>query len=108
MITASVWFNIMDYTGSATRMFADPDFDGDPVLVTETEIDSAGEPKEENVIEEAPVDPENLVDSEVSIIGEPEDAERRKFNLDNDRYIAAHFVLRARSRWQAATRSSVH
>ena len=26
-----LWFNIIDYTGSATRMFADPDFDGDPV-----------------------------------------------------------------------------
>ncbi len=23
-------FNILDYTGSATRLFADPDFDGEP------------------------------------------------------------------------------
>ena len=28
-------FTILDYTGSATRMFADPDFDGDPVEVIE-------------------------------------------------------------------------
>lgn len=33
-----LWFNILDYTGSATRLFADPDFDGDPVRVTEEEI----------------------------------------------------------------------
>jgi type I restriction enzyme R subunit len=26
-----LWFSILDYTGSATRLFADPDFDGDPV-----------------------------------------------------------------------------
>ena len=25
-----LYFNILDYTGSATRLFADPDFDGDP------------------------------------------------------------------------------
>ena len=32
-----LWFNIVDYTGSATRMFADPTFDGDPVRITEEE-----------------------------------------------------------------------
>ena len=26
-----LFFNILDYTGSATRLFADPDFDGEPV-----------------------------------------------------------------------------
>ena len=26
------FFNILDYTGSATRLFADPDFDGDPAV----------------------------------------------------------------------------
>jgi len=38
-----LFFNILDYTGSATRLFADPDFDGDPVLITEEEMDAAGE-----------------------------------------------------------------
>ena len=28
-------FNILDYTGSATRLFADPDFDGEPAIETE-------------------------------------------------------------------------
>jgi len=26
-----LWFSILDYTGSATRLFADPEFDGDPI-----------------------------------------------------------------------------
>ncbi len=26
-----LWFSILDYTGSATRLFADPDFDGEPI-----------------------------------------------------------------------------
>ena len=34
-----LWFNIIDYTGSATRLFADPAFDGDPARITEEEID---------------------------------------------------------------------
>jgi len=37
------YFNILDYTGSATRLFADPDFDGEPALVTEEEMNEAGE-----------------------------------------------------------------
>ena len=40
-----LWFNILDYTGSATRMFADPAFDGDPVKVTEEELKKSGETK---------------------------------------------------------------
>jgi hypothetical protein len=38
-----LYFSILDYTGSATRLFADPDFDGDPALVTEESIDESGE-----------------------------------------------------------------
>jgi len=34
-----LYFTILDYTGSATRLFADPDFDGDPVEITEGPID---------------------------------------------------------------------
>jgi type I restriction enzyme R subunit len=39
-----LWFNIIDYTGSATRLFADPAFDGEPVRITEEEINSQGDP----------------------------------------------------------------
>ncbi|MGB2728265.1 MAG: DEAD/DEAH box helicase family protein [Halobacteriota archaeon] len=37
-----LFFNILDYTGSATKQFADPDFDGEPVCITEEEIDEEG------------------------------------------------------------------
>jgi type I restriction enzyme R subunit len=37
-----LYFNIIDYTGSATYLFADPDFDGAPQLATQEEIDAAG------------------------------------------------------------------
>lgn len=36
-------FTILDYTGSATRHFADPDFDGEPVRIVEENIDDNGE-----------------------------------------------------------------
>ena len=36
-------FNILDYTGTATRMFADPAFDGNPVREGETVIDAEGQ-----------------------------------------------------------------
>jgi len=38
-----LFFNILDYTGSATRMFTDPEFDGDPAEITEEEMNEIGE-----------------------------------------------------------------
>lgn len=38
-----LFFNILDYTGSATLHFADPDFDGEPSLVSQEEIDVQGQ-----------------------------------------------------------------
>ena len=38
-----LWFNILDYTGTATRNFADPAFDGDPAFATQEEIDEYGQ-----------------------------------------------------------------
>ncbi|KQY95058.1 MULTISPECIES: EcoAI/FtnUII family type I restriction enzme subunit R [unclassified Brevundimonas] len=38
-----LWFNIIDYTGTATEKFADPAFDGDPVAEVRIEIDPSGE-----------------------------------------------------------------
>ncbi len=42
-----LYFNILDYTGSATRLFADTDFDGDPVFVKKVKIDDDGETTQE-------------------------------------------------------------
>ncbi|MCX5732964.1 MAG: DEAD/DEAH box helicase family protein [candidate division NC10 bacterium] len=38
-----LYFSILDYTGSATRLFADPDFDGEPTRITEEEMNEEGE-----------------------------------------------------------------
>jgi type I restriction enzyme, R subunit len=38
-----LYFNILDYTGSASERFADPAFDGEPARLTVEEIDDAGQ-----------------------------------------------------------------
>jgi len=83
-----LWFNIVDFTGSATRLFADPDFDGDPARITEEELNQPYPevpPDEDVQIVEPPPD-------EVVIVDGPE-TERRKFYFDGGQVaIAAHLV----------------
>jgi type I restriction enzyme R subunit len=43
-----LFFSILDYTGSATQLFADPDFDGEPALATVEEIDEHGQTVEDS------------------------------------------------------------
>lgn len=50
-----LFFNIIDYTGSATHLFADPDFDGYPAIITQEQIDSEGYVVDAEIIE--PQDP---------------------------------------------------
>ena len=84
-----LWFNILDYTGSATRLFADPTFDGDPVQVTEEELTAKGESR---VISES--DSAEVEQAEVSpMIIEPPEAQLRKYYVDGGEVgIAAHLV----------------
>ncbi len=49
------YFNILDYTGSATRLFADRDFDGEPAFVTEQEMNETGETIHEMITEQPTV-----------------------------------------------------
>jgi type I restriction enzyme, R subunit len=88
------WFNIIDYTGSATRNFADPAFDGEPVLATEEEIDEYGKTKSTVVIEpDEPGPDHNTVQPDDPVIIEPPTAERRKYYFDGGSVeIAAHLV----------------
>jgi type I restriction enzyme R subunit len=90
-----LWFNILDYTGSATRLFADPDFDGDPAIEIEQQIDEQGQPNGESTV----VTPESSADEGESVvegtpeISEPPTGERRKFYFDDGQVeIAAHLV----------------
>jgi type I restriction enzyme R subunit len=87
-----LYFNILDYTGSATRLFADPDFDGDPVLITEEQVDEAGVtvPKTYEIIEEQPVMAEK---EDTFQISDDREGERRKFYFDGGQVeIVAHIV----------------
>ncbi|MFW9969650.1 MAG: EcoAI/FtnUII family type I restriction enzme subunit R [Candidatus Odinarchaeota archaeon] len=49
-----LFFTILDYTGSATRNFADPDFDGEPPLISTENIDEEGQTIEGTYEEEVP------------------------------------------------------
>ncbi|MCC7313091.1 MAG: DEAD/DEAH box helicase family protein, partial [Sulfuritalea sp.] len=83
-----LWFNIVDYTGSATRLFADPEFDGDPARITEEELLANGETKA--LVEYAIAkEPEDVAPE----VNEPPAEDRRKFYFDGGRVeIAAHIV----------------
>ncbi|MBI5445527.1 MAG: DEAD/DEAH box helicase family protein [Deltaproteobacteria bacterium] len=84
-----LWFSILDYTGSATRLFADPAFDGDPAKITEEEIREDGETEIVAETETEYVPPED----EPPVIVDPPSEERRKYYVDGGRVeIAAHLV----------------
>ncbi len=91
-----LYFSILDYTGSATRMFADPDFDGDPALLTEEELDAAGQtvPKTYQILDEQPTlaEPEPEYPSGAVLVDDST-SEPRKYYFDGGFVdIAAHLV----------------
>lgn len=91
-----LWFSILDYTGSATRLFADSDFDGDPALVSEEKIDMAGATYETTIIEEPPVVEDGCVQDDygpTGVIIDDGTPEPRKYFVDGGQVaIAAHLV----------------
>lgn len=92
-----LFFSILDYTGSATRLFADPDFDGDPVIETQETVNEAGETIEETVCQEQPLTPEEEEQFETEVTELPPDVEdevqRRKYYVDGGHVaIATHLV----------------
>jgi len=85
-----LWFNIVDYTGTATRMFADPAFDGDPTHITEEQVDEDGETTETTETTAEPEDPALPVEPEII---EPPTGEPRKFYFDGGQVeVVAHLV----------------
>jgi type I restriction enzyme R subunit len=91
-----LWFNIVDYTGTATRNFADPEFDGDPTFATQEEIDEQGNVTSTEVITpEEPEDTEGELreDSLSSSIEERAGVRSRKYYVDGGQVdVAAHLV----------------
>jgi len=92
------YFNILDYTQS-TRLFADPEFDGDPAIITQSEIDDDGQPTGEETIvgpEEDTGDepPDVIVDGPGPDLDDGGQPERRKYYVDGGVVeIAVHQVL---------------
>ena len=82
-------FNILDYTGTATRMFADPAFDGDPVREGETVIDSEGDTVHPSEGDDATPDPDDIAGDDWDTPDENEVRDqdsgrgRRKFYVDD-------------------------
>jgi type I restriction enzyme R subunit len=82
------YFNIIDFTGTATQHFADPDFDGDPARIEVVTVDESGEqidastdepePREEM---EYPLPEEEIGPGVGHLLGEPP-REPRKFYID--------------------------
>lgn len=85
-----LFFSILDYTGSATRLFADPEFDGEPTAETVQTIDDEGEP----TAEEEVVDDEGEAEEAGGLPADEEaPGEVRKFYFDGGQVgIAAHLV----------------
>jgi type I restriction enzyme R subunit len=89
------WFNILDYTGSATRLFADPEFDGDPVSVSTTPIDENGNPVEPPTDETPPVidGGDDSTDSGPDEVFPPPGGSRTKYYFDGGQVdITTHLV----------------
>ncbi len=94
-----LYFSILDYTGSATRLFADPEFDGDPAIITEEKIDEVGEtiPTTYEVLQEDKGDPikeeeEQQYDTTPAILDDLE-GERRKYYVDGGHVeVVSHLV----------------
>lgn len=85
------YFNIIDFTGTATSHFADPDFDGDPARIEEVIINEAGEQvgiteaEVEAPQEDVPVEyelPEEQIGPDTGIIITEPPVEPRKFYID--------------------------
>jgi type I restriction enzyme R subunit len=86
-----LFFNILDYTGAATRLFADPDFDGEPALITEEEINESGETIGVSVVAEEVIS--DTFEPEETVISDPPPPGQRKFYVDGGTVeIAAHLV----------------
>lgn len=77
-----LYFNVIDYTGSATRLFADPDFDGTPALIDEELVNEAGEVLEQTLIDEEMASVEADIEVVLFDFSEDEPKHARKYYFD--------------------------
>lgn len=81
-----LYFNILDYTGSAIQRFADPEFDGEPALLTEEQMNELGERIEESIKEITNIEKEEekLIEvEEEPKISDDSEVNIHKYYVDN-------------------------
>lgn len=89
-----LYFDILDYTGAATKLFADPAFDGNPAQLTEEQTDETGNTTDVEVTQTDP-DQTEQTEYETGDTGTdtPAHETRHKYYVDGGRVeIAAHLV----------------
>ncbi len=87
-----LYFNILDYTGSATRHFADPAFDGEPARVIEVQLDEDGR-ELPGTAEETPGEEDAAAAVDALPVDEGVERPPRKFYVDGGQVeIVAHLV----------------
>ncbi len=85
------YFNILDYTGSATRLFADPDFDGEPAYITEEEMSETGKTISQITQTDTVVREDDS--GAAAELADDSEGQRRKLYFDGGHVeIAAHLV----------------
>ncbi|WP_299207935.1 EcoAI/FtnUII family type I restriction enzme subunit R [uncultured Tateyamaria sp.] len=79
------YFTIMDFK-RATELFADPDFDGEPVQIYEPSVDDPPQPPDDEEVLAMPRDNNEFDQQEITggVLGDPfgDDPEPRKFYVD--------------------------
>jgi len=76
-----LWFTILDYVG-ATRLFADPDFDGFPELTSEETINEQGQVTSRTEMGEAVEAAEQVEEEVVPAISDDSEGEPRKYYVN--------------------------
>jgi type I restriction enzyme, R subunit len=88
-----LFFSILDYTGSATRLFADPDFDGEPEVIEEEDIGYGTGESPPSEVGERPPAYEAEPSEPTPLPPDEPTPERRKFYFDGGQVeIASHLV----------------
>jgi type I restriction enzyme, R subunit len=88
-----LFFTILDYTGSATRNFADPDFDGEPPLITSEEINEEGEVLEGTFVEKrVETPPADWTDEQIEGFADESEQHRKYYVIDGEVTIVAESV----------------
>jgi type I restriction enzyme, R subunit len=88
-----LFFSILDYTGSATRLFSDPDFDGEPDVIEEENIGYGTGESPPSEIGEPPSTYETEPPETSTLPPDEPTPERRKFYFDGGQVeIASHLV----------------